>query len=94
MNVPEPPQAPGWSKHVTKLRKAVKMIIGMTPKRFKEKPNHEKMMSQPLPSFMFVHLVAPFLFSLWSLIFEMTLQAEGHTTEDEVKRFLEKNTTK
>ena len=48
----------------------MKMIIGMTPKRFKEKPNHEKMTSQPLPSFMFVHLVAPFLFSLWSLIFK------------------------
>ena len=33
-------------------------------------PNHEKMTSQPPPIFIFVHLVDPFCFSLWSLIFK------------------------
>ena len=57
-----------WPKQPPKLRKTLKMITGMTPKRPKEMPNYEKMTSQPMPIFIFVHLVPPALFALWFLI--------------------------
>ena len=63
-----PKLAPGWPKHPPKLRKTMKMSTGMIPKRPEEKPNHKKMTSQPMPMFIFVHLVPPPLFSPWSLI--------------------------